>query len=88
MAGCDSQQVGDATEISTTPEKVPAPPWLLVAISGPCLRYLHCQPSFIGGLIAAGFVYQRDVPFGALRKQATQYRTPAKISRFQDGHRG
>src|ERR1700732_4871833 len=77
MAGYDSQQVGDATEISTTPEKVPAP-WLLVAIPGTLLVLLALSISFIGGLIAAGFIY------GAMyllmhSKQATQYRTPAKF---------
>jgi hypothetical protein len=77
MAGYDSQQVGDATEISTTPEKVPAP-WLLVAIPGTLLVLLALSMSFIGGLIAAGFVY------GAMyllmhSKQATQYRTPARF---------
>jgi hypothetical protein len=55
MAGYDSQQVGDATEISTTPEKVPAP-WLLVAIPGTLLVLLALSMSFIGGLIAAGFI--------------------------------
>jgi hypothetical protein len=33
MPGYDAQQVSDATEISTTPKKVPTP-WLLIAIPG------------------------------------------------------
>jgi hypothetical protein len=77
MAGYDSQQVGDAIEISTTPEPVPAP-WLLVAIPGGLLVLLALSMSIIGGVIAAGFVY------GAMyllmhSKQATQYRAPARF---------
>ena len=56
MAGYDSQQVGDATEISTTPEAVPAP-WLLVAIPGGLLVLLALSMSIIWGVVAAGFVY-------------------------------
>jgi hypothetical protein len=77
MPGYDTQQVGDATEISTTPEKVPAP-WLLVAIPGVLLVLIALSISFFLGLLAAGFVY------GAMyllmhSKQATQYRTPARF---------
>jgi hypothetical protein len=77
MAGYDTQQVGDAIEISTTPEKVPAP-WLLVAIPGGLLVLIALSMSFVGAVIAAGFVY------GAMyllmhSKQATQYRTPARF---------
>jgi hypothetical protein len=77
MAGYETQQVGDATEISTVPEKVPAP-WLLVAIPGTLLVLIALSTGFIYGLIAAGFVY------GAMyllmhSKQATQYRTPARF---------
>jgi hypothetical protein len=77
MAGYDSHQVGDATEISTVPETVPAP-WLLVAIPGTLLVLIALSMSFLGGLIAAGFVY------GAMyllmhSKQATQYRVPARF---------
>ena len=61
MAGYDSQKVGDATQISTTPEKVPAP-WLLVAIPGTLLVLIA---------LSMGFLY------GMHSKQATQYRTPA-----------
>jgi hypothetical protein len=77
MPGYDTQQVGDATEISTTPETVPAP-WLLVAIPGGLLVLIALSMGFLYGLVAAGFVY------GAMyllmhSKQATQYRTPAKF---------
>ena len=77
MAGYDTQQVGDATEISTTPEPVPQP-WLLIAIPGGLLVLLALSMGFIYGLIAAAFCY------GAMyllthSKQATQYRTPAKF---------
>lgn len=77
MPGYDTQQVGDAMEISTTPEKVPAP-WLLVAIPGTLLVLLALSMGFWSGLIAAAFVY------GAMyllmhSKQATQYRTPARF---------
>src|SRR5258708_4222932 len=56
MAGYDTQQVGDATEISTTPEKVPAP-WLLIAIPGGLLVLIALSISFLGGLVAAAFCY-------------------------------
>jgi hypothetical protein len=78
MPGYESQQVGDATEFSTTPEPVPQP-WLLVAIPGGLLVLIALDTSgLIWGLVAAGFVY------GAMyllthSKQATQYRTPAKF---------
>src|ERR1700735_4441310 len=77
MAGYDSQQVGDATEISTTPETVPQP-WLLIAIPGGLLVLIALSMSFIYGVIAAAFCY------GAMyllthSKQATLYRTPAKF---------
>jgi len=77
MAGYDSHQAGDATEISTVPETVPQP-WLLVAIPGTLLVLIALSMGFIYGLVAAGFVY------GAMyllthSKQATQYRTPARF---------
>jgi hypothetical protein len=77
MPGYDAQQVGDSTEISTTPEKVPAP-WLLIAIPGGLLVLIALSMSFFYGVIAAGFCY------GAIyllmhSKQATQYRAPAKF---------
>jgi hypothetical protein len=83
MAGYDTQQVGDATEISTTPEKVPAP-WLLIAIPGGLLVLIALSISFFGGLIAAAFCY------GAMyllmhSKQATQYRTPARFRVSKSG---
>lgn len=83
MAGYESQKVGDATEISTTPEKVP-PPWLLVAIPGTLLVLIALSTGFIYGVLAAGFVY------GAMyllmhSKQATQYRTPATFRVSKSG---
>jgi hypothetical protein len=77
MPGYDAQQVGDATEISTTPEKVPTP-WLLIAIPGGLLILIALAESFVWGVIAGGFCY------GAMyllmhSKQATQYRAPAKF---------
>jgi hypothetical protein len=77
MPGYDIQQIGDATEISTTPEAVPAP-WLLIAIPGGLLVLLALSMGFFYGVVAAGFCY------GAMyllmhSKQATQYRSPAKI---------
>src|SRR6202021_3105558 len=86
MAGYDSQQVGDAMEISTTPEPVPAPR-LLVAIPGTLLVLIALSMGFFGGLIAAGFVY------GAMyllmhSKQATQYRAPAKFRVSKAGIEG
>jgi hypothetical protein len=77
MPGYDAQQVGDAVEISTTPERVPAP-WLLIAIPGGLLVLIALSMSFFYGVIAAGFCY------GAMyllmhSKQATQYRAPAKF---------
>src|SRR5580700_10009899 len=83
MAGYDSQQVGDATEISTTPETVPAP-WLLVAIPGGLLVLIALATGFLYGVLAAGFVY------GAMyllmhSKQATLYRIPAKFRVSKNG---
>jgi hypothetical protein len=77
MAGYETQQVGDATEISTTPEAVPYP-WLLVAIPGGLLILIALAESIVWGLVAAGFCY------GAMyllmhSKQATLYRTPARF---------
>jgi len=77
MPGYDTQQVGDATEISTTPETVPAP-WLLVAIPGGLLVLIALSISIIFGLLAAGFIY--GVMYLLMHsKQATQYRTPARF---------
>lgn len=83
MPGYDAQKVGDATEISTTPEKVPAP-WLLVAIPGTLLVLIALSEGFIYGVIAAGFCY------GAVyllmhSKQATQYRAPSRFRVSQTG---
>ncbi len=83
MAGYQTQQAGDATEFSTTPEEVPRP-WVMVAIPGALLVLIAFASGFIYGLIACGFVY------GAMyllmnSKQATQYRTPAKFRASKAG---
>jgi len=83
MAGYNSQQVGDATEFSTTPETVPQP-WLLVAIPGVLLILLAFSAGIIWGLVAVGFIY------GAMyilthSKQATQYRVPARFRVSKSG---
>ena len=83
MAGYDTQQAGDATEFSTTPETVPVP-WALVIIPGTLLILIALSMSFLGGLVAAGFCY------GAMyllmhSKQATQYRTPARFRASKTG---
>ena len=83
MAGYEMLKVGDATEISTMPEKVPAP-WLLVAIPGTLLVLIALSMGFLFGVVAAGFVY------GAMyllmhSKQATQYRLPAKFRVSKSG---
>src|SRR6202007_674436 len=83
MAGYGSQQVGDATEISTTPEKVPAP-WLLVAIPGSLLVLIALSTGFIYGVLAAGFVF-RAMYLLMPSQQATQYRTPAKFRVSKNG---
>jgi hypothetical protein len=74
MGGYKTQQVGDATEFSTTPETVPWPIGM-VAIPGVLLVLIALSMKFIYGIIAAGFVY------GAMyllmnSKQATLYRKP------------
>jgi hypothetical protein len=83
MPGYNTQQVGDATEISTTPEPVPLP-WLLIAIPGALLILIAFSTGFFYGLIAVGFCY------GAMyllthSKQATQYRTPASFRVSKSG---
>jgi hypothetical protein len=83
MAGYQTQQVGDATEFSTTPEEVPRP-WVMVAIPGALLVLIAFASGFIYGLIACAFIY------GAMyllmnSKQATQYRTPAKFRASKTG---
>src|SRR5580704_9761883 len=76
MAGYQTQQAGDATEFSTTPEEVPRP-WVMVAIPGALLVLIAFASGFLYGLIACAFIY------GAMyllmnSKQATLYRTPAR----------
>jgi hypothetical protein len=83
MPGYQSQQVGDAMEISTIPETVPQP-WLLVAIPGTLLVLIALSMGIIYGLVAAGFIY------GAMyllthSKQATQFRTPARFRVSKSG---
>ena len=83
MPGYETQKVGAATEISTTPETVPAP-WLLVAIPASLLVLIALATGFIYGVVAAGFVY------GAMyllmhSKQATSYRTPARFRVSKSG---
>ncbi len=83
MPGYETQQMGDATEISTNPEAVPAP-WLLVAIPGGLLVLIALSTGIIYGVLAAGFVY------GAMyllmhSKQATLYRAPAKFRVSKNG---
>jgi hypothetical protein len=75
MGGYKTQQVGDATEFSTTPETVPYPIGML-AIPAVLLVLIAFSVGIIYGLVACGFVY------GAAyllmhSKQATQYRLPA-----------
>jgi hypothetical protein len=83
MAGYDEQVVGDAVEISTTPEAVPQP-YVLVAIPGVLLVLIALSISIIWGCLAAGFVY------GAMyllthSKQATLYRTPSRFKVTPNG---
>jgi hypothetical protein len=84
MPGYETQQMGDATEIWTTPEKVPAR-WLLVAIPRGLLVLIALSTGLIYGVLAAGFIY------GAMyllmqSKQATLYRA-REISRLEEWHR-
>ena len=81
MSEYNSKPIGDSTEFTTTPGKVPYP-IVLVAIPGVLLVLIAFSMGFLYGLIAAGFVY------GAMyllmhSKQATLYRTPAtfRVSR-------
>lgn len=83
MAGYDSQQIGDVTQISTTPEAVPYP-WLLIAIPGGLLCLLAFASGLLWGVVAVGFCY------GAMyilmhSKQATQYRTAASFRVSKSG---
>jgi hypothetical protein len=54
MAGYNTQQVGDATEISTLPEQVPQP-WLLVAIPGVLLVLIAWSMSIVYAVVAVAF---------------------------------
>ena len=75
MGGYKTQQVGDATEFTTTPETVPYPIAML-AIPAVLMVLIGFATGIIYGLLACGFVY------GAAyllmhSKQATQYRQPS-----------
>lgn len=75
MGGYKTQQVGNATEFSTTPEEVPYP-FVMFAIPGVLLVLIAFATGFIYGILACGFIY------GAMyllmhSKQATRYRKPA-----------
>ena len=75
MGGYKTQQVGDATEFSTTPKTVPYPIGML-AIPAVLLVLISFATGIVYGLVACGFVY------GAAyllmhSKQATLHRRPA-----------
>jgi hypothetical protein len=75
MSEYNTKNLGDSTEFSTLPGKVPYP-IVLVAIPGVLLVLIGFATGFIWGVLCAGFVY------GAMyllmhSKQATLYRTPA-----------
>jgi hypothetical protein len=83
MSEYNSNTVGDSTEFTTTPGKVPYP-IVLVAIPGVLLVLIALSMGFLYGLVAAGFVY------GAMyllmhSKQATLYRAPAMFRVSQAG---
>jgi hypothetical protein len=72
MGGYKTQQVGDTTEFTTTPEAVPSPIGML-AIPAVLLVLISFATGIIWGILACGFVY------GAAyllmhSKQATLYR--------------
>jgi len=77
MAGYNTQQVGDATEISTVPEQVPQP-WVMVAIPGVLLILIAWSMSFMYALVAVAFVYG-GMYLLTHSKQATLYRKPASF---------
>jgi hypothetical protein len=81
MSEYNTKTVGDSTEFTTLPGKVPYP-IVLVAIPGFLLVLIALSISFLWGIVAAGFVY------GAMHllmhsKQATLHRAPAtfRVSR-------
>jgi hypothetical protein len=83
MGAYETQQIGDATQFVTTPEKVPVP-LAMVVIPGSLLVLIGFSISFLVGLLAAGFCY------GAVyllmhSKQATQFRSPAKFRVSETG---
>jgi hypothetical protein len=75
MSEYNTKPLGDSTEFSTLPDKVPYP-IVLVAIPGALLVLFGFAAGFIWGILCAGFVY------GAMyllmhSQQATRYRAPA-----------
>jgi hypothetical protein len=56
MGGYKTQQVGDATEFSTTPETVPYPLGML-AIPAVLLVLIAFATGILYGLVACGFMY-------------------------------
>jgi hypothetical protein len=75
MGGYQTQQVGESTEFSTTPEEVPYP-FVMVAIPGVLLVLIAFASGFFYGILACGFVYG-GMYLLMHSKQATQYREPA-----------
>jgi len=75
MGGYKTQQVGDSTEFSTTPEEVPYP-FVMFAIPGVLLVLISFAAGFIYGILACGFIYG-GMYLLMHSKQATQYRKPA-----------
>jgi hypothetical protein len=75
MGGYKTQQVGDATEFSTTPETVPYPITML-AIPAVLLVLICFATGIIWGVVACGFVYGATYLL-MHSKQATQYRQPS-----------
>ena len=75
MGGYKTQQIGDSTEFSTTPEEVPYP-LVMFAIPGVLLVLIAFASGFIYGILACGFIYG-GMYLLMHSKQATQYRKPA-----------
>ncbi len=75
MGGYKTQQVGDSTEFSTTPEEVPYP-LVMFAIPGVLLVVIAFATGFIYGILACGFIYG-GMYLLMHSKQATLQRRPA-----------
>jgi hypothetical protein len=83
MSEYNTKNLGDSTEFSTTPGKVPYP-IVLVAIPGVLLILIGFAGGIMWGILCAGFVY------GAMyllmhSKQATLHRCPAVFRVSKDG---